>query len=87
MSKRRIGLTYCNIIGNSDRFTGHMKALDSYLKSTKTSQAQFAADVGVSQPTISDIIRGKHSPSVKLLKRIAKKTRLSVDKLLSGEAG
>jgi len=60
-----------------------MKALDSYLKSTKTSQAEFARRVGVSQPTISDLIRGQHSPSVDLLKRIAKKTGLSLDQLVS----
>jgi transcriptional regulator with XRE-family HTH domain len=60
-----------------------MKALESYLKSTNTSQTEFARQVGVSQPTISDIIRGEHSPSVKLLKRISKKTRLSLDQLLS----
>jgi transcriptional regulator with XRE-family HTH domain len=61
-----------------------MKALESHLKSPGTSQAAFARRVGVSQPTISDIIRGKHCPSVKLLQRISKETRLSVDKLLSG---
>lgn len=82
MAQARIGLTYCIPIGNSDRFR-HMKALDSYLKTTKTSQTEFARRVGVSQATISDIIRGIHSPSVKLLKRLSKETRLSVDKLLS----
>lgn len=61
-----------------------MKALETYLKTTKTSQTEFARRVGVSQPTISDIIRGQHSPSIPLLKRISKETRLSLDKLLSG---
>lgn len=60
-----------------------MKALATYLENTGTSQTEFAKRVGVSQPTISDIIRGVHSPSVDLLKRIAKETRLSVDKLLA----
>lgn len=63
-----------------------MKALDSYLKATKTSQAEFARLVGVTQPTISDLIRGVHSPSVDLLKRIAAVTGKSTDELLSSEA-
>lgn len=60
-----------------------MQALDSYLKTTQTSQTDFAQRVGVSQPTISDLIRGKHSPSVDLLKRISRETGLSADALLS----
>lgn len=84
MGERRIGLTYCCRIGISDTFSDHMKALESYLESTNTSQTEFARRVGVSQPTISDIIHGKHSPSVKLLKRISEETRLSLDELLSG---
>lgn len=63
-----------------------MQALDSYLKATNTTQTEFARRVGVSQPTISDIINKRHSPSVDLLKRIAKETGLSIDELLSPEA-
>ena len=62
-----------------------MQALDSYLKATNTTQAEFARRVGVSQPTISDILRGVHSPSVSLLKRIAHETGLSLDELLTPE--
>jgi transcriptional regulator with XRE-family HTH domain len=84
MREAKIGGAYCFLIGISDRFRPHMQALQSYLEKTRTSQTAFARRVGVSQPTISDIVRGRHSPSVALLKRIAKETRLSVDKLLSG---
>jgi len=63
-----------------------MKALDSWLKATNTTQTAFARRVGVSQPTISDIIRGEHFPSVELLKRIAKETGLSLDELVASEA-
>jgi len=62
-----------------------MQALESYLRSTNTTQAEFARRVGVSQPTISDILRGVHSPSVNLLKRIAQETGLSLDQLLAPE--
>lgn len=62
-----------------------MKALDSWLKSTGTTQTAFAKSIRVSQPTISDLIHGKHDASVKLLKRISKKTGLTVDQLLSVE--
>lgn len=62
-----------------------MKALDSWLKAKNTTQTAFAKSVGVSQATISDIINGKHNASVKLLKRIAKKTGLTIDRLLSSE--
>lgn len=60
-----------------------MQALKSYLARTNTTQAELARRCAVSQPTISDIIRGVHSPSVELLKRISKVTGLSADKLLS----
>lgn len=63
-----------------------MQALDSYLKSTETTQAEFARRVGVSQPTISDILRGVHSPSVNLLRRIAQETGISIDELLASTA-
>lgn len=85
MQRFAIGLSYCNSIGISDKFS-HMQALDTYLKTTNTTQADFARRLGVSQPTISDIIRGVHSPSVKLLKRISEETGISVDQLLSSEA-
>lgn len=63
-----------------------MKALAAWLKATNTSQKALAELVGVSQPTISDILSGKHSPSVDLLKKIIRVTGLSADELLSEEA-
>jgi transcriptional regulator with XRE-family HTH domain len=60
-----------------------MDALKSYLEITKTTQADLARRCGVSQPTISDIVNGVHSPSMDLLKRLTKVTGLSADKLLS----
>lgn len=60
-----------------------MEALRTYLQSTGTTQSMLAKRCGVSQPTISDIVNGVHSPSLELLKRLTKVTGLSADKLLS----
>lgn len=60
-----------------------MQALKSYRERRKISQAELARLCAVSQPTICDIENGRHLPSVELLKRIAKVTGLSADKLLS----
>jgi len=61
----------------------HMQALKSYRERAGISQAELARRCEVSQPTICDIENGRHMPSVELLKRISKVTRLSADKLLS----
>lgn len=63
-----------------------MKALAAWLKTTNTSQKTLADLVGVTQPTISDILGGKYSPSVGLLKKLIKVTGLSADELLAEEA-
>lgn len=60
-----------------------MEALRTYLELTETTQSELARRVGVSQPTISDIINGVHSPSMELLKRLTKVTGLSADKLIA----
>lgn len=78
-----MGVAYCVSIGNSDRFSVHMEALRTYLELTETTQSELARRVGVSQPTISDIINGVHSPSMELLKRLTKVTGLSADKLIA----
>jgi transcriptional regulator with XRE-family HTH domain len=59
-----------------------MELLAKYLKDTQTSQAVLAQILGVSQPTISDWIRGEKAPSAENLKLIAQKTGLSIDDLL-----
>jgi transcriptional regulator with XRE-family HTH domain len=62
-----------------------MKALRSYLERTRTTQAAFAKRVGVSQPTIANLVNGVHSASSDLLKRIAQETGLSADELLTDD--
>lgn len=63
-----------------------MKALRSWLESTGTTQTELGRLCGVSQATISDILRGIHMPSARLLKRLVEVTGVSADKLLSSEA-
>ena len=60
-----------------------MQALKSYREKTGMTQAELARRVECSQPTICDIENGNISPSIELLKRLAKVTGLSADKLLS----
>jgi transcriptional regulator with XRE-family HTH domain len=60
-----------------------MKALETYRKASGLTQSQLGKRLGVSQATVSDIINGVHSPSIPLLKRIAKETGVSLDELLS----
>ena len=62
-----------------------MKALRNYLERTQTTQSAFAERLGVSQPTVANLVNGVHSASAKLLKRIARETGLSVDELLADE--
>jgi transcriptional regulator with XRE-family HTH domain len=59
-----------------------MEALERYLKDHSVSQAEFARQVNVSQPTVSDWINGKISPSTKKLRAIAAHTGISLDALL-----
>jgi transcriptional regulator with XRE-family HTH domain len=63
-----------------------MKALAIWLEQTNTTQTELARLCEVSQPTISDLIRGQHMPSAKLLKRLMQVTGLSADRLLASEA-
>jgi transcriptional regulator with XRE-family HTH domain len=60
-----------------------MKALAEYLKRTGLTQTDFAARVGVSQPTVWNLIHGKHSASAEVLMRISRETGLTVDRLLA----
>lgn len=59
-----------------------MEALARWLADTETSQYEFARDIGVSQPTISDWLRGEKQPTADNLKLIVKRTGLSADALL-----
>lgn len=63
-----------------------MKALGAYLEKNGITQAAFAEDIGVSQPTIANLVNGVHGASNVLLKRISRKTGLSFDELLAEES-
>lgn len=63
-----------------------MKPLHSHLRRTRTTQADFARLMGVSQPTVSDWLSGKKNPRVAHLLRIANLTGASVDALLDRAA-
>ena len=83
---RAIRLAYCVSIRHSYTLAA-MQALRSYLHRTHTSQKAFAKRVGVSQPTIANLVNGVHSASADLLKRISRATGLSADELLADDAG
>lgn len=87
MPDLRIATVYCIEIAESYTLSGHMKALGEYLVRTGTTQTTLARRVGVSQPTISDLVNGKASASARVLRRISMATGLSVDELLADETG
>jgi len=62
-----------------------MRALREYLERTGTTQAAFAKIIGVSQPTIANLVNGVHLASAAVLKRLSQKTGLSVDELLADD--
>jgi len=62
-----------------------MKALGNWLTRTNTTQTALASKVGVSQPTISQLINGVCSASSDLLKRLSLETGLSIDELLADD--
>lgn len=59
-----------------------MEILARWLADTGTSQYEFARDLDVSQPTVSDWIRGEKLPSTDNLRRISQRTGISADTLL-----
>lgn len=61
-----------------------MERLREYMEERGLTQKQLAALLGVEQPTISDWINGKMTPTAKRLLVISKRTGLSVDELLKG---
>jgi transcriptional regulator with XRE-family HTH domain len=60
-----------------------MQALRKWLEVTRTTQAEFSREMGISQPTLHGILTGKHSAGSVLLKRISLATRISIDDLLA----
>lgn len=60
-----------------------MHELQSYLEREKLSQVQFAAMLRVSQASVSDWINGENHPTIPRLKKIAKITGISLEKLLA----
>jgi transcriptional regulator with XRE-family HTH domain len=63
-----------------------MEALRTWLSESEKTQAELAKALGVSQPTVSDWLKGKFSPNAKKLKAISEYTGLSVDVLLAAPA-
>jgi transcriptional regulator with XRE-family HTH domain len=63
-----------------------MEALRNWLTESKKTQAELAQALGVSQPTVSDWLKGKFSPNARKLKAISEYTGLSVDELLAAPA-
>lgn len=62
-----------------------MKRLRRWLEDSATTQLGLARVLGVSQPTVSDWINGKVSPTVESLRAIAAHTGLSIDELLDNQ--
>lgn len=60
-----------------------MEALRTWLSESDKTQAELAKALGVSQPTVSDWLKGKFSPNAKKLRAISDYTGISVDALLA----
>jgi transcriptional regulator with XRE-family HTH domain len=60
-----------------------MEKLRAWLTASDITQLEFAREMGVSQPTVSDWLTGRTSPTAAKLKAIAARTGLSIDELLS----
>lgn len=68
--------------------TTKFRTLAEYLDATGTTQADFAARVGVQQSLISRILNGSRTPSLPLAIRISEAAAVPVESLFqaSGEA-
>jgi transcriptional regulator with XRE-family HTH domain len=70
----------------SSEWDGHLKALGSYLRAQRRladlSLRQMAELAGVSNPYLSQIERGLHEPSVRILRSIAQALNLSAESVL-----
>ena len=62
--------------------------LKNYLKIHSLPQEKFASLLGISQPHLSNILKGRKSPSIQLAKRINDVTngKVSLDDLFNPEA-
>ena len=58
------------------------RTVGEYLKAKKIRQRQFAAQMGMSQSHVSELVRGKHRPSPKLAAKIEKITGIPLRRLL-----
>lgn len=63
-----------------------MQALRAYLESKNLTQAQFADQMGVKQPTVCDWVNGKVFPSRERLLKIASITQLPLEELLTNKS-
>lgn len=59
-----------------------MEALRRYIDRAKITPTEFSRRLGVSQPTIWNLLNGKRSASADLIRRICNETGLSADELL-----
>jgi transcriptional regulator with XRE-family HTH domain len=60
-----------------------MQRLKQYLDQESISQTDFAAQMGVKQPTVWEWLHGHSLPTADRLKRMSTITGLSIDELLS----
>lgn len=61
----------------------HVRAwLKDYLSDTKTSQAQLAKDLGLSEATISNTLKGVQSPGFRMLSRLSYALGVDLAKVL-----
>ncbi len=59
-----------------------MRKLKAYLSDAGKTQSEFAAAMGVSQPTVSDWVNGEARPSIENLIVISRITGLPIDDLV-----
>lgn len=60
-----------------------MDRLRTWLAANSVTQSAFAKDMDVSQPTVSDWLAGRMTPTVPNLKKMAELTGMSIDELLA----
>jgi transcriptional regulator with XRE-family HTH domain len=62
---------------------GPMEKLRTWLTKSDTTQLEFAKSVGVSQPTVSDWLKGVTLPTAANLRTISRLTSIPIDDLLA----
>ena len=63
-----------------------MERLKRYLDEEDISQAEFARQMGVSQPTVWEWLNGHSLPSADRLRKLSQLTGISIDELLGSPA-